>query len=91
MTNADAELITRIAVALERQVEQHDEAVARSLKMRDENIERHNRERDQELKEARESNDKLFAILDDVMAKNARILALYESHPLVDAVGEAQE
>lgn len=85
--NADQMIVfERIASALERQVAQHDEAVARNIALRDESISRNGKQRDEELKEAREANDRLFVILNDITAKNAKLLAFYESQTAVGAV-----
>jgi hypothetical protein len=65
------ELVERVASALERQVSQHDEQIARNVAWRDENVIRADRDRaeniairEHELCELRETNADLMARLD---------------------------
>lgn len=74
------EILTRIAVALERQVSQYDESVARNLQLRDENIKRHEQERDDELAEARAANEELRAQLNAVVENGNAIVAIHKAN-----------
>lgn len=56
--------LERIASALERQVEQHDQAVERARWVREDNIERYERD----VAEARRINDELLQRLDVALA-----------------------
>lgn len=85
------ELLVRIASALERQVAQHDESVARNLKLRDENILRNDRERDQSLAVANDMNRQLMERMDtaiQLVRDSQDRLAALESATAAGAVGQ---
>ena len=89
------ELLSRIANAFERQVQQGDEAVARNLEWRNDNLQRHEREQArqiaeqaEQLAEARDTNRKLLEEIGRAIRLNAEHLKKLELLESVGAVGQ---
>lgn len=79
-------LLKRIAEALERQCQQHDDWRALEAERRVRGISEHDkqreedlRRRDDELAESKTQNEQLIAKLDESIATQAKMAALYES------------
>lgn len=82
--------LLRIAVALERQVAQHDEAVERNLHLRDDNIRRYQREQDEAKADSEILRGQLDEMIGLVRLHHQRLLAL-ESAQATDAVDPSGE
>ena len=65
----DDNFAARVAWALERQVEQVDEQVARNIAARTENIARHVADRDIDIAAAKRMNEELLARMDAALGK----------------------